>query len=183
MSAPARAPGAGLAWYRYFWPWFIVGLLGTTVVAGLVTVWIAFEYGDDVVRADYYESGKAINRRLGREQLARRLGISGRLTVESSSGVVGFVLRGPGAQGVESLELSLSHATHAGRDHTLALERVAPGRFASQWPEVIGSTGGRWYASLEPRWPGGNTPAALGWRLTRTLSLPASEPIDFGTSP
>ncbi|MBT8137666.1 MAG: FixH family protein [Gammaproteobacteria bacterium] len=28
-------------WHRQFWPWFIIALLGSTIVASLVTVWIA----------------------------------------------------------------------------------------------------------------------------------------------
>ncbi|MDH3646773.1 MAG: FixH family protein [Gammaproteobacteria bacterium] len=31
-----------MAWYKQFWPWFIVVLLGAAVTASLVTVWIAF---------------------------------------------------------------------------------------------------------------------------------------------
>jgi len=34
------------AWYHHFWPWFIVGLLGVSVVASLATVAIAVHYGD-----------------------------------------------------------------------------------------------------------------------------------------
>ena len=36
-------------WYRHFWPWFIAILLGTTVVAGLVTVAIAVRGADALV--------------------------------------------------------------------------------------------------------------------------------------
>ena len=28
-------------WYRYFWPWFIIVLLGTSVTASLYTVYLA----------------------------------------------------------------------------------------------------------------------------------------------
>ena len=34
------------AWYYHFWPWFIVGLLGVSVVGSLSTVVIAYRYGD-----------------------------------------------------------------------------------------------------------------------------------------
>ena len=33
-------------WYRHFWPWFLVGLLGISVVASLWTVNVAFSLGD-----------------------------------------------------------------------------------------------------------------------------------------
>lgn len=33
-------------WYEHFWPWFIVFLLGISVAGSLVTVAIAYRYGD-----------------------------------------------------------------------------------------------------------------------------------------
>ncbi|HPG29005.1 MAG: FixH family protein [Spirochaetaceae bacterium] len=40
----------GSPWYRNFWPWFIVALLGTSVVGSLVTVAIALDQADVDVR-------------------------------------------------------------------------------------------------------------------------------------
>lgn len=41
----ARAP-AGSPWYRNSWPWFIVGLLGISVIGSLATVYIAYVHRD-----------------------------------------------------------------------------------------------------------------------------------------
>ncbi len=41
-----EATPSGSPWYRYFWPWFIVCLLGLSVVASLYTVSIAYRLGD-----------------------------------------------------------------------------------------------------------------------------------------
>jgi hypothetical protein len=41
----ARAP-AGSPWYRNSWPWFIVGLLGISVLGSLATVYIAYTHRD-----------------------------------------------------------------------------------------------------------------------------------------
>ena len=41
----ARAE-AGSPWYRNSWPWFIVGLLGISVVGSLGTVYIAYVHRD-----------------------------------------------------------------------------------------------------------------------------------------
>jgi len=41
----SEAP-APKAWFRQFWPWFIVGLLAVSVVGSLATVVIAYRHGD-----------------------------------------------------------------------------------------------------------------------------------------
>jgi hypothetical protein len=33
-------------WFHHFWPWFIVALLGISVLGSLTTVAIAYRYGD-----------------------------------------------------------------------------------------------------------------------------------------
>jgi len=33
-------------WYHHFWPWFIVLLLGISVIASLYTVSLAYQLGD-----------------------------------------------------------------------------------------------------------------------------------------
>ena len=40
----------GTPWYQNFWPWFIVILLGVSVVGSLVTVAIAYQHRDIDVR-------------------------------------------------------------------------------------------------------------------------------------
>jgi len=40
----------GSPWYQNFWPWFIVGLLGISVVGSLFTVAIAYQHRDIDVR-------------------------------------------------------------------------------------------------------------------------------------
>jgi hypothetical protein len=41
----------GTPWYQNFWPWFIVILLGVSVVGSLVTVAIAYQHRDIDVRS------------------------------------------------------------------------------------------------------------------------------------
>ena len=51
-------------WYRQFWPWFLIALPGTVVIASLVTVYIAVNNADPVVDGNYYKHGLTINERL-----------------------------------------------------------------------------------------------------------------------
>lgn len=37
-------------WYRHFWPWFIIAMLGTSVSASLYTVYLAVSTAEPVIR-------------------------------------------------------------------------------------------------------------------------------------
>ena len=50
-----------LPWYRQFWPWFLICLPGSVVVAALTTMYIAHKGADDLVVDEYYKEGLAIN--------------------------------------------------------------------------------------------------------------------------
>jgi len=41
-----------LPWYRHFWPWFLIGLVGSVVLASLVTLGIALSEPDPLVVSD-----------------------------------------------------------------------------------------------------------------------------------
>ena len=36
-------------WYRHFWPWFIIALLGSSVTASLYTVYLAVSTAEPVL--------------------------------------------------------------------------------------------------------------------------------------
>jgi hypothetical protein len=58
-------------WYHHFWPWFIVLLLGISVIASLYTVSLAYRLGDIEVAAD--ESAPAEDEtRVGESERAPR---------------------------------------------------------------------------------------------------------------
>jgi len=48
MSPPVQE----LPWYRQFWPWFIIALPASAVVAGFVTLWLALSNPDHLVVDD-----------------------------------------------------------------------------------------------------------------------------------
>jgi len=171
--AQAGARPEGLPWYRYFYVWLIVALLGTTVSAALWTVAIAFENADSLVRDDWYAEGTHINRRLEKDAAARQLGIGAGLRVDVETGEVWLELSGRGAEGIDALRLELSHPTRAERDRVLSLRRDATGRFRGQLERRIE---GRWYAILSP-----SNESATQWRLSRTLQLPDAGTIELGT--
>lgn len=61
-------------WYRQFWPWFLILLPASVVVASLYTMYLASSGADDLVVDEYYKDGLAINRQLEKSNAARRWG-------------------------------------------------------------------------------------------------------------
>jgi len=45
-------PGPDTPWYRQFWPWFIIALPASVVVASFVTLWLAISNPDHLVIED-----------------------------------------------------------------------------------------------------------------------------------
>ncbi len=173
----ASDTATALPWYRHFWPWFILALLGTAVAASIATVLVAFANQDSLVRDDWYREGVAINRRLERDQNALRLGLRASASIDAASGEVNLEFTGTSAPQLAALELELSHPTQADRDCRVILARTAPGRFRGQLPRGLD---GRWYARLRPAKSGDHAASEIDWQLTRVVRLPAPQPIHFG---
>lgn len=138
-------------WYRQFWPWFLILLPASVVVASLSTLFIANRHADDLVVDDYYKDGLAINRQLEKKQRAEELGVSATLTFYGNR--VDVRLAGPVT--TPSLKLLLSHPLESDRDFEVALRRIDSGHYGGTLRETIQP---RWHWTLK----GGGTDA---WRL------------------
>ncbi len=167
-------------WYRHPWPWFIVLLLMTAVVASLWTVYIAFANRDSLVRNDYYDDGAAINRRLELEGRAAVRGLTAEFTVAPGAPRADaqrlrglrLTLAGDAGGATAFLQLELSHPTDAARDQTIVLTRGPDGAYHGSTSRDID---GRWYASLTP-----GTGSVEGWRLSQAIRISGSLPTQLG---
>lgn len=108
-QSPATRP-----WYRQFWPWFLIALPGSVVIASAVTINIAFNHQDSVVRDNYYREGLAINRELAASEYAQAMQLSAALRWEPATGSLEVILSRP-VDAVE-LQLTLVHPRHAEQD-------------------------------------------------------------------
>lgn len=54
-----RRPSAR-PWYREFWPWFIIALIGSVVIASMVTIFLALKYNDEPAAGEYRKQGLGI---------------------------------------------------------------------------------------------------------------------------
>ena len=131
----ALAHGDTLPWYRQFWPWFLILLPASMVVASLYTVYLASRGADDLVVDDYYRDGLAINTQLEKQQRAQALGVSATLRVNGDT--VEVTTAGPdlGTQ----LLLSFAHPLEADRDFRVTLTRVAPTSYRGTLAHAFGT--------------------------------------------
>lgn len=141
-------------WYKQFWPWFLIVLPGTVVVAAIATMIIAVRGSDDLVVDEYYKDGLAINRQLERDERARERGYSARLAVDASSVTV-FT---EGLPPVAELRLRLSHPMEADRDITIDLRRSGSEHYAAVLPIQVGDN---WHWLLDAG-------ESSDWRITGT---------------
>lgn len=137
-------------WRRQPWPWIILGMLGTTVLACMVTIVIAIKTNDSLVADDYSSQGKAINQRLERDQRALELGLQARVQrslVGPDLDRLRVELSAPQGKPLPPfIRLELSHPTLADKDVSLQLVQIAPGVYQGQVGRLFK---GHWYTSVE----------------------------------
>jgi hypothetical protein len=141
-------------WYRHRWPWLLMLGPVAVLIAGAIPMWIAFAGADGMVAEDYYKQGLAINKRLAREDEARRLGITARVQLEPRRIRVRVTGDAPPVLFVQP-----AHATRAGYHVRLGLTPVAPGAYEA---ELDALPRGHWRAAVEG--PRG------AWRTAQDLS-------------
>lgn len=47
-----HAAGDDLPWYKQFWPWFIIALPASAVIASFISLWLAVSHPDQLVVTD-----------------------------------------------------------------------------------------------------------------------------------
>ena len=112
-------------WYRQFWPWFIIALPASAVVAGLTTLWISMQTTDSLVVQSEDGVRKASDRALAAERLAAELGLAAYIEIDPETRVVSAVIRSGELPVVPpTLDFELSHPAFADRDQHITLNKA-----------------------------------------------------------
>jgi hypothetical protein len=156
MSAAGRETPVTEPWYRQFWPWFLIALPGSAVVASLFTIWLAVSSPNSMVVDDYSRIARMTEQRMERDLRAAELGLSARLQVVGEAGVVEVRLAPEGFD-PGALTLRLSHPTLERYDRRIELTRSPEG-----WTGGTEPFSGRWYVQVEP--------ADGDWRLAGEIA-------------
>lgn len=137
-------------WYRQLWPWLLISMPLTAVLAGLVTWYIAWSSNDGLVADDYYKQGLEINRSLASQETARQLGLAGSLR-QAEGGLILSLKAEREISFPQRLRLRVLSPVRAGWDQLVWLERdegVYRGRLESlpvgHWNLVLEDEGGTW---------------------------------------
>lgn len=154
-------------WYRQFWPWFLIALPATSVVAGISTLMIANHEPDGVVVDDYYKQGLAINQAMDRDRKAAALALRAQVDLDPS-GILKVAMRGEDIERLAALQVRLLHPTKAGRDQSFIVQRGPRGGFQGklQVPEPA-----NWHVMIEPM--------DNSWRLQGRLQWPQAQNVSI----
>ncbi|WP_165675602.1 FixH family protein [Metapseudomonas otitidis] len=164
MQSEAPSP-----WYKQPWPWFILGILGTSVVLGTTMLVVAIKNPPSLVADNYYEVGKGINTSLERENLAQSLGMRAELRFDNGSGEVEIRLDGKSQP--QHLVLSLLSPTQPEKDRRVVLQPKSSGLYVGHLEDGVG---GRRFVELIGQENGQD------WRLFEEENLEAGGVTQLG---
>ncbi|UTW45342.1 FixH family protein [bacterium SCSIO 12696] len=155
-------------WYRQFWPWLIISLPATVVVAGISMIQLANRTADDMVVDNYYKDGKAINQRLEQDVQAAELNMLAEMSFNFDSGMVNVSLSGDELP--ESLQLKLLHPMEADNDRNIALQRLSANSYRGELDQRLKH---RYLLRLLP--PQADEQTLPKWRLNGEIDFDRSQ--------
>lgn len=167
MTTPPTTPPR---WFRQFWPWFIIALPATVVVASIGMLIVALRNDDSTVRDDYYKEGLAINQQLASAERAQTLALRGAVALDAVTGELRVTLAGELDAWPDQLVLELNHPLDEDADFELLLRRIDGAERAA------GSEGNGVYRAdldrpLHGRWHLELHPLDRSWRLRHTIAV------------
>lgn len=167
MSEPKN--DANKPWYKQFWPWFLIALLGYSVAQGVALLTIATQNPPGLISDDYYDVGKGIDQSLEREDHALRLQLSASLVLNEEAGSASLQLQGHSRP--QQLVLNLISPTQPERDRRIILQSQGQGLYQGQMQDAVS---GRRFVELIGQ-EGGKD-----WRLFEEENLQSGSSIRLG---
>lgn len=140
-----------LPWYRQFWPWFLIALPATAVIAGFYTLYIAVQSQDSLVINVEKSIGDTTEQILIAERRAIDLGLEARIDINRESGLIVAKLSADAAlEPPMSLVLELFHPAFRDRDISVQMARSLPDADGNAtWSgHFVDVPDGRWYAVI-----------------------------------
>jgi hypothetical protein len=148
-------------WYKQFWPWFLISLPLSVVIASIFTINIAIQTDDGLVSDDYYKEGLGIHKDADSSTLAKTLGIAAAVRFDPETGAITVTFDKPLPVQGDVLSLKVTHPTRPNQD---------------QLVQLTPSDGLAYLGRLDPlgpaRWKLELRPDDRSWRIEGRLALP-----------
>ena len=161
-------------WYRQFWPWFIIALPASAVIAGFTTLWIAMQTQDSLVMVPEQGVRAEADRQVAAARLASELGLAAVVDIDLTTGVVKAAMRSGDLEATPAtLTFEMSHPAFADRDRIITLNQAMPDEDGNPiWVgHFVTIPQGRYYAVLE----------SSDWRLSAEWNDDATLTLRSGT--
>lgn len=153
-------------WYAHRWPWFLMLGPVLVVIAGVITMWLAFSRQDALVVDDYYKQGKAINQDLRRDQTAAAMDLETHLRYDAAAGNLIGSITSHGKPQSGRIVIRLVHSTQPDKDIMLLAQPDEQGRFSVALPMLEIA---RWQVLVEGE--------RRDWRLNGVWTWPRENDI------
>lgn len=139
-------------WYREFWVWFFLAILGMGVASGSGILIIGINNAPQMVTGDYQPLGKALIDTRAHAEQAENLGLSASLSVQG--GFADLVVRAKHIEDLpDQLLLRFQHPTDAASDIAFVARKSGPDRWQAAIGEVQPPTRSRVILSdLQQTW-------------------------------
>ncbi len=145
-------------WYKQFWPWVLIGLPATAVIASVTTLFIAIENKPDMVVEDYYKKGKAIDVDLTRLDNAYKLALKFKMNVQDTQITLSQTY---GEPQTAALRLRFIHRTQQAKDFEQLITANGQGIYtmpltapiAGKWTIQVESFDGLWRVQTVDTFP------------------------------
>ncbi|MGO4894421.1 FixH family protein [Flavobacterium sp. W21_SRS_FM6] len=152
------------AWYKQFWPWFLIVIPLSSMVLSFTMMNFAFNSEDSLVKDDYYKEGRSINLDIHKIQEAKVRQIEAHV-VFSDTNVVLELVSGNVDDGA-ALTMDFFHSTQQFKDFKTVLLKDAAGQYKG---EIEHPLQGKWRISLHPY--------DELWKIQQVVHLPQSTPV------
>ncbi len=136
------------AWYKQFWPWFLIALPMTAVIGSMITINLAITDTDGLVKDDYYKEGLAINSDKARKNMAESLGIAAEGEISLETGEFVVTMNDAAIGNYDEMIVKWIHPTRAHQDVTLTLKSTDGKNFSGTVEQEL--LPGYWWVRFSP---------------------------------
>ena len=134
-----------IPWYKQGWPWALITIPLLTVIACGVTIYIAFNTDDSLVKDNYYKEGLAINQSIERIELAQNISLIANIEIDKVDKLIYLNLQSTQDMPTR-LEVKFSHPTLERKDQSFELESLSGGDYVAELDSLEDAY---WHVSIE----------------------------------